>query len=76
MDEAAEGTFQIIDGLTRINHDSPYSKQHPIRKIDNIQKLVYPKEGYCGQTCIAMLTAKRRGNHRYYARESMAVFIH
>lgn len=26
MDEAAEGTFQIIDGLTRINHDSPYSK--------------------------------------------------
>ena len=58
MDEAAEGTFQIIDGLTRINHDSPYSKQHPIRKIDNIQKLVYPKEGYCGQTCIAMLTGQ------------------
>ncbi len=58
MAEDSDGFFEIIDGLTRINHDSPYSKQHPIRKIDDIHRLVYSKEGYCGQTCIAMLTGQ------------------
>lgn len=49
-------SFQIIDGLTRINHDSPYSRENPIRKIDTIENITYPKAGYCGQICIAMLT--------------------
>lgn len=55
-DDEISISFQIINGLTRINHDSPYSKEHPIRKIDNIQGVTYPKAGYCGQICIAMLT--------------------
>lgn len=55
-DDEMEISFEVIDGLSRINHDSPYSKENPIRKIDNIQSLTYPKAGYCGQICIAMLT--------------------
>lgn len=49
-------SFEVISRLTRINHDSPYTKENPIRKIDNIQSVTYPKAGYCGQICIAMLT--------------------
>lgn len=48
--------FEVINGLTRINHDSPYTKEDPIRKIDGIRHITYPKNGYCGQICIAMLT--------------------
>lgn len=49
-------SFEMISGLTRINHNSPYTKENPIRKIDSIQSVSYPKDGYCGQICIAMLT--------------------
>lgn len=55
-DDEINVSFQIINGLTRINHDSPYSKENPIRKIDHIQPVTYKKDGYCGQLCIAMLT--------------------
>lgn len=49
-------SFNLIRGLTRINHDSPYTLENPIRKIDTIQNVTYYKDGYCGQICIAMLT--------------------
>lgn len=55
-DDEINISFEIINGLSRINHDSPYSKENPIRKIDNIQAVTYPKDGYCGQICVAMLT--------------------
>lgn len=48
--------FQKIGGLTRINFDSQYSKENPIRKIDSIEYVKQPDKGLCGQTCIAMLT--------------------
>lgn len=48
-------SFQLIHRLTRINHDSRYSIEHPIRKIDHIDYVTYPKDGYCGQICVAML---------------------
>lgn len=51
-------SFKIINGLTRINHDSPYSTNNPVRKIDTIKSVNYPKKGYCGQICLAMLTGK------------------
>lgn len=54
--DALRVAFEVISGLTRINCDSPYSKENPIRKIDSIQSITYPKTGYCGQLCIAMLT--------------------
>ena len=55
-DDEINISFEIINGLTRINHDSPYSKENPIRRIRDIQSVTYPKAGYCGQICIAMLT--------------------
>lgn len=47
--------FTLIDQLTRINNNSPYSKENPIRSIDSINYLKQPQNGSCGQTCLAML---------------------
>lgn len=49
-----QGSFKVIDQLTRINHNSPYSQ--PIRKVDTIELVKQPEEGLCGQACMAMLT--------------------
>lgn len=45
----------ILTQLSRINNDSPYSKEHPIRCIDGIDFIKQPESGYCAQTCLAML---------------------
>ncbi len=47
--------IEPIPSLTRINHDSPYSKEHPVRVLLDMQNLDIPP-GLCGQGCIAMLT--------------------
>lgn len=47
-------TFSILNQLSRINHESPYST--PIRTIDSIKLVLQPDDGLCGQACIAMLT--------------------
>ncbi|WP_313164274.1 hypothetical protein [Sedimentibacter sp.] len=47
--------FTILEQLTRINNNSPYNKGNPIRHIESINYLKQPANGYCGQTCIAML---------------------
>lgn len=69
-------SFEIIRELTRINKNSPYTTDHPVRKIDHIQEVAYSKPGYCGQICIAMLSGlpNRRG-YRLHADEAMAVFL-
>ena len=55
---AAEEGYEIemepIETLSRINHDSPYSKEHPIRKIDCIETIPM-QAGFCGHCCVAML---------------------
>lgn len=48
-------TLETIESLTRINHDSPYSKENPIRHIDNINEIMI-HDDMCGQCCVAMLT--------------------
>lgn len=48
-------SFEVISELSRINHNSPYSKENPIRKIDSITSLIQPQSGLCGQSCVAML---------------------
>jgi hypothetical protein len=45
----------ILEQLTRINNNSPYSKDNQIRQIDSISYLKQPENGCCGQTCLAML---------------------
>lgn len=49
-------SLEIINVLSRINMNSPYTIDQPIRIINSIEHLSYPKDGYCGQLCLAMLT--------------------
>lgn len=55
---APEETYEIamepIGALSRINHDSPYSREHPIRRIDGIEAIPI-RAGFCGHCCVAML---------------------
>ena len=51
-------SLEVIEHLTRIKSKDPYTKEHPIANIDPIKRLTYPKPGYCGQLCLAMLTGK------------------
>ncbi len=53
-EEEYEIEMEPIETLSRINHNSSYSKEHPIRKIDGIEPI--PNQaGLCGHCCIAML---------------------
>ncbi len=47
--------FTLLKQLTRINNNSPYSKDNPIRHIESIGYIRQPDKGCCGQTCLAML---------------------
>ena len=49
-----EIVLEPIESLTRINHNSPYAKDNPIRKITGIEPISAPR-GYCGHSCVAML---------------------
>ncbi len=47
-------SIEFIASLSRINHDSPYSTERPVRIIDSIKEIdIVP--GYCSHCCIAML---------------------
>lgn len=54
LEEEFNICFEVITTLTRINNNSPYSLENPIRKIDNID-IIQPQDGLCGQACVAML---------------------
>lgn len=41
--------------LIRMDQNSPYSLEHPIRKIDSVNVIIQPEDGLCGQSCVAML---------------------
>ena len=47
--------LHIKDSLIRMDQNSPYSFDKPIRKIDSVELIIQPGDGLCGQTCIAML---------------------
>lgn len=47
--------FTILKQLMRINNNSPYTKENPIRHIDSINYLKQPSIGSCGQTYLAMI---------------------
>lgn len=46
-------TFRITKSEVE---DSPYSSANPIRKIDSMEVVRQPRDGLCGQSCIAMLS--------------------
>lgn len=56
VNKQLELAFQLISGLSRINNNSPYSLERPIRKIDSIDIVTPEKGGLCGQACVAMLS--------------------
>ncbi|MBP5702295.1 MAG: hypothetical protein J6W85_07630, partial [Lachnospiraceae bacterium] len=47
--------LHITDTLIRMDQNSPYSVDNPVRKIDSIDLIIQPGDGLCGQACIAML---------------------
>ena len=47
--------LHISGSIIEVSPDSPYSFEHPIRKIDSMQVILQPEDGLCGQTCVAML---------------------
>ena len=47
--------LHVSGSLIRINQNSPYSFENPIRKIDSVDIILQPADGLCGQTVIAML---------------------
>lgn len=47
-------SIEFIDSLHRINNNSPYTKDNPIRKINSIDEIKIIS-GYCGHTVLAMV---------------------
>ena len=41
--------------LIKVDQNSPYSPENPIREIDGIDIIIQPVDGTCGQACVAML---------------------
>ena len=56
-----EIVLELIEGLSRINHNSPYTKENPIRQITGIDPIPAAR-GYCGHSCVAMLAGVPLGN--------------
>lgn len=55
IDQVHKILLHINKSLIQINQNSPYSFEHPIRRIDHIDVIVQPEDGLCGQACVAML---------------------
>lgn len=47
--------LHISGSLIKIDQNSPYSFENPIRKIDHIDLIKQEEDGLCGQACVAML---------------------
>lgn len=47
--------LHINGSLIRMDQNSPYSFENPIRKIDSMKVIIQPEDGLCGQACVAML---------------------
>lgn len=55
IDKVHKLLLHIGGSLIKMNQNSPYSVEHPIRKIDKIDNIIQPIDGTCGQTVVAML---------------------
>ncbi len=47
--------MQIHQSLIKMDQNSPYSFDKPIRMIDSMQVITQEDDGLCGQCCVAML---------------------
>ena len=47
--------LHVAESLIKMDQNSPYDFDHPIRKIDSMEVIRQPEDGLCGQACVAML---------------------
>ena len=47
--------LHVTESLIRMDQNSPYSFEDPIRKIDSMEVILQKQDGLCGQACVAML---------------------
>lgn len=47
--------LHVGGSLIKMDQNSPYNFENPIRKIDGIEVIIQPEDGLCGQACVAML---------------------
>lgn len=47
--------LHVNGSLIRMDQNSPYSFENPIRRIDSMNVIIQPEDGLCGQSCVAML---------------------
>ncbi len=50
--------LHITGSLIRMDQNSPYSFDNPVRKIDGMEVIKQPEDGLCGQACVAMLAGR------------------
>jgi hypothetical protein len=55
LSEVHKIVLHVSGSLIRMDQNSPYSFEHPIRTIDSISLIKQPEDGLCGQACVAML---------------------
>ena len=55
IDEKHKLLLHVTGSLIKMDQNSPYSFDNPIRKIDSMDIIIQPEDGLCGQTCVAML---------------------
>ena len=55
MNETHKILLHIGESLIKMDQNSPYSLENPIRKIDSVEVIIQPEDGLCGQACVAML---------------------
>ena len=48
--------LHVNGSLIRMDQNSPYSFEKPIRKIDSMNVIIQPEDGLCGQACVAMFS--------------------
>lgn len=48
-------SIEIIGNDVKVNENSPYTPENPIRKVDKVDLVTQPWDGLCGQACIAMI---------------------
>lgn len=55
IDQSHKILLHVSGSLVQMDQNSPYNFENPIRKIDDIDIIIQPADGLCGQTCVAML---------------------
>lgn len=50
--------LHVTGSLIRMDQNSPYSFENPVRRIDSVEVIKQPEDGLCGQACVAMLAGR------------------